>query len=63
VIKISEDPKKPKKKLAPSNNFYNSENSENEGQISQAGKNPDEILPYLLSGEADDMSIEFYDQL
>lgn len=37
----------------------------NAGQnmISQTGKSPQEMLPFLLSGEPDDLSNEFFDKV
>lgn len=47
--------KKPEKKTSKQSNFT----SQKAEPMSQAGKSFDEVLPYLLSGEADDLSNDF----
>jgi hypothetical protein len=52
------------------NKFTNSEdkknikyNIENQERLSQVGKTPEEMLPYHLSGEPDDLSFDFFDEI
>ncbi|HEX2985994.1 MAG TPA: hypothetical protein VHO71_04190 [Caproiciproducens sp.] len=38
---------------------FSDKDSQSEEEMCQTGKSYEEILPYLLSGEADDLSLEF----
>lgn len=48
--------KKKREQKAPRQSNFTSQATES---MSQAGKSFDEVLPYLLSGEADDLSNDF----
>ncbi|MDD3693052.1 MAG: hypothetical protein PHX02_04025 [Oscillospiraceae bacterium] len=37
--------------------------SAEQNKMSQKGKSMEEMLPYLLSGESDDLSNEFFDKI
>ena len=60
VIKIPDNSKKQKNKPYTNQKKPNSQMTE---KLSQVGKSPEEILPYLLSGESDDLSIDFTEKL
>ena len=48
--------------LKPKNNTQSNlknEKNTNEEKLSMTGKTQEEIMPYLLSGEPDDLSIDF----
>ena len=44
-------------------NINEANNTISENSITMAGKTPEEVLPYLLSGEPDDLSHEFFDTI
>jgi hypothetical protein len=68
VIDIENKTKIPRKKSetngkkADTTRYTNTVDSVNTKQFSMAGKSPEEVLPYLLSGESD-YDDDFYDKL
>jgi len=56
VEKMSDSYLKPKNNTQ--SNLKNEKNT-NEEKLSMTGKTQEEIMPYLLSGEPDDLSIDF----
>jgi hypothetical protein len=45
------------------NNSAKKKTAKNKKRISTAGKDPDDVLPFLMSGESDDSSIDYFDRL
>jgi NCAIR mutase (PurE)-related protein len=45
------------------NNSAKKKAVKNKKRISTAGKDPDDVLPFLMSGESDDSSIDYFDRL